>query len=74
MLFRSHRNFLDCIKSRKPTTYTAEAGHRLSTMMHIANIAIELGRTLKWDPQSESFPGDAAANALRARTSRNWQA
>ena len=69
-----HRNFLDCIKSRKPTTYTAETGHRLSTMMHIANISIELGRKLKWDPQSESFPGDAAANVLRTRESRNWQA
>jgi myo-inositol 2-dehydrogenase / D-chiro-inositol 1-dehydrogenase len=67
-----HRNFLDCIRSRKPTTYTAEAGHRLSTVMHIANISIELGRRLRWDPQTESFPGDSAADALRSREARDW--
>ncbi len=67
-----HRNFLDCIKSRKPTTYTAESIQRLSTVMHIANISIWLGRKLEWDPKTESFPGDAAANALRARESRDW--
>jgi predicted dehydrogenase len=69
-----HRNFLDCVKSRKPTTYTAEAGHRLSTVMHIGNIAMTLGRKLKWDPQSESFPGDEAANSLRSRPLRDdWK-
>ena len=69
-----HRNFLDCVKSRKPTTYTAEAGHRLSTVMHIGNIAMTLGRKLKWDPQSESFPGDEAANNLRSRPLRDdWK-
>jgi hypothetical protein len=69
-----HRNFLDCAKSRKPTTYTAEAGQRLSTVMHIGNIAIELGRKLKWDPQAESFVNDEAANKLRTRPSReDWK-
>ena len=67
-----HRNFLDCIRSRKPATYTAEALQRLSTVMHIANISMWLGRKLKWDPASESFPGDEAANALRARKQRDW--
>ena len=67
-----HRNFLDCIASGKPTTYTAEALQRLSTVMHIANISMWLGRKLKWDPKSESFPGDDAANALRARKERDW--
>jgi len=65
------RNFLDCVKSRRPTTYTAEADQRLSTTMHIGNIAMELGRKLKWDPKTESFPGDDAANALRSRPARN---
>jgi len=65
------RNFLDCVKSRQPTTYTAEADQRLSTSMHIGNIAMQLGRKLKWDPQSESFPGDEAANTLRSRPARD---
>jgi predicted dehydrogenase len=65
------RNFLDCVKSRQPTTYSAEADQRLSTTMHIGNIAMELGRKLTWDPKSESFPGDKAANALCSRPARN---
>ena len=69
-----HRNFIDCVKSRKDPTYTAEDGQRLSTVMHIGNIAIELGRKLKWDPQTESFVGDEAANRLRSRESRDWKA
>ena len=69
-----HRNFLDCVKSRQPTTYTAEADQRLSTVMHIGNIAIELGRKLRWDPSTESFVNDNAANALRSRTAReDWK-
>ena len=39
---------------------------RLATVLHIGNIAMTLGRKLKWDPASESFPGDDEANALRA--------
>lgn len=69
-----HRDFLDCVKSRRPTTYTAEAGQRLSTVMHIGNIAIELGRKLRWDPVKESFVNDHMANQLRSRPSRDdWK-
>ena len=51
-----HRNFLDCFKSRKPTTYTAETGHRLSTVMHIGNIAMDLGRKLQVGPAKRVVP------------------
>lgn len=66
-----HRNFLDCVKSRKSTTYNAEQLHRLSTAMHIANISMEQGRKLKWDPETEKF-NDNSANALRSRDERDW--
>ena len=70
-----HRNFLDCVRSRKLTTYNAEAGQRLSTAMHIGNIAMELGRKLRWDPKAEAFLDDDAANRLRRRESRDdWKA
>jgi hypothetical protein len=69
-----HRDFLDCVKSRKATTYTAEHGQRLSSLMHIGNIAMELGRKLRWDPKTESFVDDEAANKLRSRESRDdWK-
>ncbi len=69
-----HRDFLDCVKSRKATTYPAEHGQRLSTVMHIGNIAIELGRKLTWDPGAEAFVNDEGANRLRSRESReDWK-
>ena len=69
-----HRNFLDCVRSRQPTTYTAEAGHRLSSVMHIGSLAMHLGRPLRWDPAAESFTGDDEANALRQRVaSEDWK-
>lgn len=68
------RNFLDCVKSRKPTTYTAETMHSLHTTLHIGDIAIRLGRKLKWDPKKEEFLNDAPANAMRSKKYRNaWQ-
>jgi len=68
------RNFLDCVKSRKPTTYTAETMHQLHTSLHLGVIAIQLGRKLTWNPRKEEFINDDAANALRSRTPRDdWR-
>ena len=67
-----HRNFLDAIRGSASPIYSAEALHRLSTVMHIGAIAMELGRPLKWDPTSETFD-DPAANQLKQRTPReDW--
>ena len=67
-----HRDFLDAVKSRKPTTYTAEDLHRLSTTLHLGAIAMELERPLRWDPTKETFNDDAEASALRSRKARDW--
>ncbi len=58
-----HRNFLDCVKSREAPYFPAEIGHRCATVCHLGNIAMQVGRKLKWDPVSEKFPDDADANA-----------
>jgi myo-inositol 2-dehydrogenase/D-chiro-inositol 1-dehydrogenase len=65
-----HRNFLDCVKSRAEPYFPAEVGHRCSTLCHLGNIAMKLGRKLRWDPVREEFPNDAAANELRGRAMR----
>jgi predicted dehydrogenase len=64
------RNFLDCVKSRKPCYSPAENGHRAAGIAHLANIAMLLGRKLKWDPQTERFPGDQEANRMLSRPMR----
>lgn len=64
------RNFLDCIRSRRETVCSAEKSHRATTVGHIANICLRLGRSLKWDPQSERFVNDSQANAMISRAMR----
>ena len=59
-----HRNFIDCVKSRKEPFASAEVGHRTATLCHLNNIAMAVGRKLKWDPVKEQIIGDAEANAM----------
>ena len=69
-----HDDFLKCVKSRKDPYFPVDIGHRVSTVCHLANHAIQLGRPLKWDPVKEEFPGDAEANKLQDRPRRDpWQ-
>jgi hypothetical protein len=65
-----HRDFLDCVKTRKDPYFPVEIGHRVSTVCHLANIAIKLGRKLRWDPAAERFENDPSADALRTRPMR----
>jgi predicted dehydrogenase len=69
-----HDDFLKCVRSRKDPYFPVDIGHRVSTVCHLANIAIKLGRKLKWDPESEQFVGDAEANKMLDRPRRDpWQ-
>lgn len=65
-----HRNFLDCVKSRRPCYAPAEVGHRTITIAHLGNISMMLGRKLRWDPNAEQFPDDAEANRMLWRPMR----
>lgn len=64
------RNFLDCIKTRRDPMAPVEVGHRSSTISHIANIAMQLKRKLRWNPDTERFIGDDAANKMLSRPNR----
>jgi predicted dehydrogenase len=64
------QNFVDCIKSRKRCVADVEIGHRTATICHLCGIARRLGRTLRWDPEKEVFPGDDEANAYLDRPKR----
>ena len=66
-----HRNFIDCVRSRKRTAATAEIGHRSATVCHIGTISALLGRKLRWDPQRERFEGDDEANRRLERPMRS---
>lgn len=66
-------DFIHAIKTGVPVMADAEIGHRTCSMGQIAHIAIQRGKALTWDPDSECFPGDDDANALLERPIRgNW--
>ncbi len=69
-----HDDFLKCVRSRKDPYFPVEIGHRVSTVCHLANLSLRLGRKLKWDPVAEQFLNDPEANKLLDRPRRNpWQ-
>jgi len=65
------RNFLDCVKSRQACYFPPEIGQRCFTIAHIGNIAMRLGRKLRWNPEEERFVNDDEANRMLRRTARS---
>jgi predicted dehydrogenase len=69
-----HDDFLKCVKSRKEPYFPVDICHRVSTVCHLANIAIRTGRKLKWDPVQERFQDDVGAQAMLSRPMRSpWK-
>ncbi len=69
-----HDDFLKCVRSRKDPYFPVDIGHRVSTVCHLANIAIRVGRKLKWDPKAERFLNDEQANTMLSRPMRSpWK-
>jgi predicted dehydrogenase len=64
-------NFFDCVKSRKTPIADVASQHRSISVCHLANIAMRLGRKLKWDPAAEQFIDDPEANTWLSREQRN---
>ncbi len=66
------RNWVLAVRSRRREDLSAEIeqGHYSSALCHLANIAYRVDRTVKFDPQSEKFVGDAEADALLTRPER----
>ena len=58
------RTFAEAVKTRKPAGGNAEAAHRTVCIMHLANIAIRVGRKIRFDPVKEVIVGDEEANRL----------
>jgi predicted dehydrogenase len=59
-----HRDWLDCIRSRKTPICSAEIGHRSCSICLLGNIGYWLHRPLTWDPVKEVFANDDEANKL----------
>lgn len=64
------RNFLDCMKTRRPTVNPLESAIRSDTISHLSDIAIRTGRKITWDPKTETILDDPAASKMLDRPMR----
>lgn len=70
------QNFIDCVVSRRKADLHApiEEGHISCAMVHLANASYRLGRTLHFDPETQSVVNDEEANALLRERDRGFRA
>ncbi len=55
------RNFLDCVTSRAETLAPSEIAQRSSTVGHLGQISMLLGRKIRFNPETEEIIADTAA-------------
>jgi predicted dehydrogenase len=68
------RDFVNCVKSRKPPRANALAACQTHIACHAAYISFQLGRKLRFDPATDKFIGDEQANRMRSRAMREpWR-
>lgn len=65
------RNFLDCVKSRQKTLAPCEVSHCSATPGHLGQIAMKLGRKVRFDSQKMAIIGDETANSMLGRPMRS---
>jgi hypothetical protein len=69
-----HANWFECIRTRARPSTDAEIGHRSAALGHLAIAAFKLQRSLRWDPERETFPDDPEAERLCSRALREpWR-
>lgn len=63
-------DFLSAIENRSKPVADIEQGHISTAACILANMSMQLGRTLRWDPTNHSIVGDEEANKLLRRPYR----
>ena len=58
-------NFIEAVKERKDPVVPVEIGHSSCTVCTLGNIAVELQRTIKWNPETETFVDDTDGAATK---------
>jgi predicted dehydrogenase len=63
-------NFIESIDEKRLPVCDILKGHRSTTMSLLGMLSWKIGRSVDWDPDKETCPGDDAANALLQREYR----
>jgi len=73
-LYKSNNHYADwlqCVRKRSKPICDVETGCHSAIVCHIGNIAYELKRPLKWNPDREHFVDDPEADRLLSRPMRS---
>jgi predicted dehydrogenase len=65
-----YRNFLDCVKSGRPTITPVEIAHHSTIPGHLGLISMLTGRPIHWNVEREEIIDDPAASRLLTRPYR----
>ncbi|MCC9601318.1 Gfo/Idh/MocA family oxidoreductase [Stieleria sp. JC731] len=66
-------DFLSSIGSGKKPVAGIEVGHQATTLSLLGMLSMKLGRSVRWDADKQTIPGDAEAAALMRREYRgDW--
>ena len=65
-------NFIECVRSRNAANLQApiREGYLSTTLVHLANASYRLGRTIHFDPETETVTGDPEATEMLHGTYR----
>jgi hypothetical protein len=67
-------DFITSVKERKKFALNELNGHRSCTIVNMGKIAMQLNRSLNFDPRKQRFLHDEEANALAYQTMRGpWK-
>ncbi len=57
-------DFVEAVKNRKTFALNEANGHRSATIVNMGKVALQLGRSLRFDPVKQEFINDDGANRL----------
>jgi predicted dehydrogenase len=67
----SHQaDFLNAIESGQKPSADIEIGHQSTSLIHLANISVRLGKQLEFDAKTQSITNNEVANQMLRRTYR----
>lgn len=65
-----HADFFDAVRTRRRPIADVAIGHRSASVCHLGNIALWLGRAIRWDASAERVIDDEPASRLLDRPAR----
>jgi glucose-fructose oxidoreductase len=65
-----YRDFVDCVRTRRTPVSDIDSAVQSDFISHLGDIAIRMGRKLRWDPATETIVNDDTAARMMSRALR----